>query len=71
MARSQRLRTADAFRTQAAARGYKRGVHKEQDKLRNQITYDDKTIKGHDAVLDRYVMYDHFHPPSLVHGQAY
>lgn len=66
MAHSQRLRTADAFRTQAAARGYKRGVHKEQDKLRNQITYDVKTVKGHDAVLDRYVMYDPFHRSLLL-----
>lgn len=43
---------------QAEANGYKKGKHREQDKVRHRDKYVDKTKKDHDAALNRYVLYD-------------
>ena len=42
---------------QVEANGYKKGKHKEQDKVRDRHKHVEKTKKDHDAALNRYVLY--------------
>jgi hypothetical protein len=51
-----RQTTAADLIAQAAANGYKRGAHKEQDKTRHQGKHVKKTRKDQDTTLNRYVM---------------
>jgi hypothetical protein len=46
--------TADLV-AKAAANGYKRGAHTEQDKMRRPEKHVDKTKINQDATLNRYV----------------
>jgi hypothetical protein len=48
---------ADNLLAQTEANGYKRGEHKEQDKVRDRYKHFDKTKKDQNAALDRYVLY--------------
>jgi hypothetical protein len=50
-----RQMTATDLIAQAAANGYKRGAHKEQDETRHQEKHVEKTRKDQDATLKRYV----------------
>jgi len=43
---------------QAKAKGYQRGANQERDKIRNRHKHVDRTIKNHDATLDRYILID-------------
>lgn len=49
--------TAAGLLAQAEANGYKRGVHKEQDKVRDAKRHNDKTKINHDGTLRRYVLW--------------
>jgi hypothetical protein len=42
---------------QAEANSYKKGNHKEQDKVRDRQKQFEKTKKDHDSALNRYVLY--------------
>jgi hypothetical protein len=48
--------TAAGLIAQAAANGYKRGAHKEQDKTLHREKHVKKTRRHQDATLKRYVM---------------
>ena len=53
----RRTVAADDLLAQAEANGYKRGEHKEQDKVRDRHKHVDKTKKDQNAALNRYVLY--------------
>jgi hypothetical protein len=50
-----RKSTADDLIAQATARGYRRGAHKEHDKIHHREKHA-KTRSDQDATLQRYVM---------------
>jgi hypothetical protein len=53
----RRTVAADDLLAQAEANGYKRGEHKEQDKVRDRHKHVDKTKKDQNAALNRFVLY--------------
>lgn len=55
--------------TQAEANGYKRGEHKEQDKVRERHKHVEKTKKDQNAALNRYVLYVRLCSPREKGGQ--
>ena len=56
MGRSRGPLTADGLAARAAARGYKRGQHREKDQLRGQEKHITSTKKNQDGTLHRYVL---------------
>jgi hypothetical protein len=38
------------------AKGYQKGANQEKDEIRDRHKHVEKTIKDHDATLDRYVL---------------
>lgn len=53
--KGRQMTTTDLI-AQAAANGYKRGAHKEQDETRHRGKHVKKTRKDQDITLKRYVM---------------
>ncbi|KAF7501990.1 hypothetical protein GJ744_001812 [Endocarpon pusillum] len=50
-----RQRTATDLIAQAATNGYKRGAHKEQDKIRDREKHVEKIRINQDGILRRYI----------------
>jgi hypothetical protein len=55
---AKRNATAEELEAQAKSNGYKRGANREKDSARDDRTYNDKTKRNQNVVLDRYVMED-------------
>jgi hypothetical protein len=53
----KRTVTAAALKTQAEANGYRRGAHKERDRIPHQEKHVGKTKSDQDATLRRYVLW--------------
>ena len=54
---TRKMLAASVLLAQAEANGYRKGKHKEQDKVRDRHKHVEKTKKDHEAALNRYVLY--------------
>lgn len=48
--------TFEELKARAEAKAYRRGAHKEEDKLRNRHQHVERVKRDHNWVLDRYVL---------------
>jgi len=47
--------TTKELQARAERNGYKRGAHKEEDRIRDLNKHVDKTMSNHESILNRYV----------------